>query len=110
MVEIPTRYQTPAQTAPVILLRLGLYRFLANVAAQARHLTQDGTSNFKLPGSPTSFSAWLWSPCCCFPVNAADRDGQITGNSYRHSSSRSRRAASLAGFFDWGHAFDGPLR
>jgi len=36
-------------------------------------------------------------------VNAA-REG------YRHSSSRSRRTASLAGFFDLSHAFDGPLR
>jgi len=28
----------------------------------------------------------------------------------RQSSSRSRRAASLAGFFDLSHTFDGPLR
>ena len=27
-----------------------------------------------------------------------------------HSSSRSRRTASLAGFFDLSHVFDGPLR
>ena len=27
-----------------------------------------------------------------------------------HSSSRSRRTASLAGFFDLSHIFDGPLR
>ena len=67
------RGETPAQTAPVILLRLGLYRFMANVAGQACHLTQDGTSNFKLPGTPTSFSAWLWSPCFCSPVNERSR-------------------------------------
>jgi len=29
---------------------------------------------------------------------------------YRHSSSRSRRTASLAGFIDLTHVFDGPLR
>jgi hypothetical protein len=28
----------------------------------------------------------------------------------RHASSRSRRTASLAGFFDLSHTFDGPLR
>ena len=33
-----------------------------------------------------------------------------SGPPYRHFSSRSRRTASLAGFFDLGHAFDGPLR
>jgi hypothetical protein len=40
----------PAPTAPVILLRLGPYRFLANAAAQACHLTP-----LRLPGSPPSF-------------------------------------------------------
>ena len=35
-------------------------------------------------------------PAACFPVF--------------HFSSRSRRTASLAGFFDLTHAFDGPLR
>ena len=32
------------------------------------------------------------------------------GGSKRHSSSLSRRTASLAGFFDLSHVFDGPLR
>ena len=41
---------------------------LASAAAQACHSTQDGTSKFKLPGSPPSFSAWLRSPSSCFPV------------------------------------------
>jgi hypothetical protein len=32
------------------------------------------------------------------------------GQGWRHSSSRSRRTASLAGFFDLSHVLDGPLR
>jgi hypothetical protein len=32
------------------------------------------------------------------------------GQDYRHFSSRSRRTAALAGFFDLSHTFDGPLR
>jgi hypothetical protein len=31
------------------------------------------------------------------------------GQRYRHSSSRSRRTVSLAGFFVLSHAIDGPL-
>jgi hypothetical protein len=56
----------PAPTAPVILLRLGPYRFLANAAAQACHSTRDGPT-LRLPGSPPSFLAWPCSPSFCFP-------------------------------------------
>ena len=51
---------------------------------------------------------------------AADREDRLTPHSVRggvscryterHSSSRSRRTASLAGFIDLTHVFDGPLR
>jgi hypothetical protein len=34
----------------------------------------------------------------------------LKAGEYHHSSSRSRRTASLAGFFDFSHVFDGPLR
>jgi hypothetical protein len=44
-------------------------------------------------------------------VDAAEFMHLMTvGGSKRHSSSRSRRTASLAGFFDLSHVFDGPLR
>ena len=39
----------------------------------------------------------------CHPSRSDDRR-----MGYRHSSSRSRRTASLAGFFDFSHTFDGP--
>lgn len=74
------RGETPAQTAPVILLRLGPYRFLANVAAQACHLTQDGTSKFKLPGSPPSFSAWPRSPLSYSPLGEHQTRGSLILN------------------------------
>ena len=41
---------------------------------------------------------------------AAVRSRAINRLSLSHSSSRSRRTASLAGFFDLSHTFDGPLR
>jgi hypothetical protein len=34
----------------------------------------------------------------------------VKAGGYRHCSSRSRRTAALAGFFDFSHVFDGPLR
>jgi len=44
-------------------------------------------------------------------VDAAEFMHLMTvGGSSAHSSSRSRRTASLAGFFDLSHVFDGPLR
>ena len=36
--------------------------------------------------------------------------GRCVGRGWGHSSSRSRRTASLGGFFDLSHTFDGPLR
>ena len=37
-------------------------------------------------------------------------DHKAVGIQVFHSSSRSRRTAALAGFFDLSHVFDGPLR
>ena len=77
-----------------------------STAAKSGAWHQDGFPTSRLPGSPPSFSAWLCSPSPCCPLG--ERGLRRTCRSlatacragYRHSSSRSRRTASLAGFID----------
>jgi|SRR6267378_3447389 hypothetical protein len=50
----------------------------------ACHLIQDGPSTSKLPGSPSSFSAWLRSSSSCLPFGERSKqDEQITGDSMK---------------------------
>jgi len=54
-----------------------------------------------------SFSAWLYSPSSGFPFGQ-NYDG-LGAPGLTPSFTRSRRIASLAGFFDLSHVFDSPL-
>ena len=73
-------------------------------------------SNIEVAGIATVvLSVAVCSPSSCCPLGERGRqDEQITGDSMKAGLapllSRSRLTASLAGFFDLSHAFDGPLR
>ena len=84
---------TPAPTAPVILLRLGDVPLLANVAAQACHLIQDGLSPSKRSGSQLSFSAWSRSRASSLAFGERGWDEQITATVSRaHQLSKQEEA------------------